>query len=159
MSNFAVCQLENNDNIDINIRLLRPRNLASIRLKMVKYGELVDGDFTLQVVSEGSVLGQSVITYDMFNTVGATYAHGYFNFELENAVRVNVDRTTGYAELTLRLTISNHTNSDDVYMGLVKAHEFKVSDEYGEYPINADTDSLKSWFSPYSIELITYSNI
>jgi len=158
MSNLVVNQLENNDIINIKVRFPQSKTLHSVRLKMLKHGVISDGEFKLDVLEGSDVLATSTLGPSDFAQVTASFAHGYFKFNLPYPVRINISRDVGYIEINLRLSVTSHTNSDTSFIGLIKQHEFKFVDEYGTYPTQASTDSDKAWYAPYGVELYTYSN-
>lgn len=157
MSMLVVDQLKNNSNVDINIRTQYSKSIHAVRLKMIKHGVISDGEFKLQLVEGGEVLAESVLDLDELSNL-ATYAHGYFKFELPYTVRVNSSNNVETTDVTFRVTVSNHTDSDDNYLALVKQHEYKYISEFGSYPAPANTEAEKAWYSPYGIQLYTYSN-
>ena len=157
MSNLVINQLENNDSLDIRVRFPKSKTIHTLRLKMLKHGVISDGEFKVEILDGSDVLATSTLGYADFSEL-ATYAHGYFKFDLPYPVKVNASRITGYTEITLRVTVTGHTNSESNYIGLIKQHEYKFIDEFGVYPVKATTASEKAWYAPYGVELYTLSN-
>ena len=133
-------------------RFTEPTMILAIRVKMIKHGTIADGTLTLDVLDGATVIGTSTITAAEFETVGATYAHGYFTFEFPSHIAVNLNRNTDYQEVTYRFTMSGHTQDFDNYVGLVRQFESPFVDEFGTRPA-ASTPEQDGWYNPYGIEI------
>ena len=157
MSHLAINQLSNNDQVDINVRFNESKTLYALRVKLYKHNVIPDGDFKITILDGATVLAESTLTYADFAQVTGTFAYGYFKFDLPYSVRVNVG-SVGYQDITFRMTVSNHTNSDNAFIALVKQHELKYITEFGTYPVEASTLEEQSWYSPYGLELYTLTN-
>lgn len=157
MSLLVVNQLKNNEAVDINLRINKSKTIHAVRIKMLKHGTIADGVFKLEVMDGASVLDESALDMTKVAALG-TYAQGYFKYELPYPIRINVSASSNYTEITFRISVSGHTDSDSTYLGLIKQHEFKYITEYGVYPSPATMDEGRAWYSPYGLELYTYSN-
>jgi len=155
MSYLAVSSFDDDfTTVDIGMRVTSLVMIKAIRFKMFKHGTIADGTLTLQVLNEDdTVIGTKAITAAELNTgIPATYAHGYLNFQFDEQVCINKDEGDDYIELTLRLTMSGHTEDTSNYVALVRQFEGEFVDEYGSRP-TADSPEMDGWFNPYGVEI------
>lgn len=155
MSYLATDQLKN-QTINIPLRLLKSATIAAIRLKVFKNGVLTDGSFSLSLESDGQVLGEVAITgQEISEAVTGTYAIGYLRWQFANPIRVNKKSDVGYVDVNLKLVVSGLTESDSIYLALVRQHEFKFITEFGAEAPPAAPDYEAAWYSAYGMEVYT----
>jgi hypothetical protein len=132
-------------------RITSPVAITVVRANMLKHGTISDGTLTLDILDGATVIGTSTITAAEFETVGATYAHGYFSFPLDGATMINL-QSEAYKEITYRFTMSGHTNDVNNYVGLIRQFDDPFVSEFGSRP-TASTAADDGWFNPYGIEI------
>lgn len=155
MSYLAIEQLENNVPVIQQIRLFKGTNLEAIRLHMVKFGVLTDGIVTLGIYDGVSLLGSMSLSYQEFNTLDL-YFHGMIRFLPSTAIALRKNFKDPYMVLDLKITFSDHTNSDEAFLGLVK-EPYPTIELYNESSIpDSTTETVRIWHLPYGIEI--YSN-
>ena len=137
---------------DLNHKISRTTVFNLVRFKMLKHGTITDGTLTLEVFDGAISLGSTSITFTEFETVGATYAYGYFRFEFDEPIAVNIDNTIVDKELIFRVTMSGHTENSNKYIGMLREFENPIITEYGSRPatVSAEEDG---WFNPFGIEI------
>lgn len=155
MSFLAIEQLENDTPIYQKIRLLRSTNLEAIRLNICKSGNLTDGIVSIEVLNAAHSLGTLNLSYEDINTVGTNF-HGYIRFLPDTAISIRKLSSEPHIELTLKVTIVAHTNSDNAFISLVK-EPYPFVDQYNisnnpNSPANLEIDV---WYRPFGIELYT----
>ena len=154
MSYLAANSFDNSfTTIDIGMRITRSVMIKAIRVKMLKHGTIADGTLTLEVLTDdGTSLSSKSITAAQFNEVNATYAHGYFKFEFDEQVCINLLDSDTFIPIVIRLTMSGHTEDTDNYVALVRQFDGEFVEEYGDRPAST-TPEDDGWFNPYGIEI------
>jgi len=138
--------------LDTGMKVIGTQTIQAIRVKILKHGIIADGTLTLEVLEGARSLGSVGITYSEFNSVGGTYAWGFFAFNFSDAISINTAEDTTETELTLRFTMSGHTPDDDNYIALVRQFESEFVEEFGirPTPVSPEQDG---WNNPWGIEL------
>lgn len=154
MSYLAVNSFDDDfTTVDIGMRITESVMIKAIRMKMFKHGTIADGTLTLQVLNDNdTVIGTQSITHTQFNEISGTYAHGYINFQFDEQVCINKDENDSYIQLTLRLTMSGHTEDTNNFVALVRQFDGEFVDEYGTRPTSISPEE-DGWFNPYGVEI------
>jgi hypothetical protein len=139
--------------VDTGFRALTGSMIEAIRFKMIKYGTIADGTLTLDVINDDSVvIGTQTVTAAQFNTISGTYAHGYIGFIFNEPICINKSSEDTYIQLTLRLTMSGHTEDTNNYVGLIKQFDDPFVTEYGSRQPTVSPE-VDGWFNPYGVEV------
>ena len=139
-----------NAGITQKIKITKTMKTSSIRLGLIK-GGTVDGDVTLTILDGATELASATRTGAEFNAL-ATYAHGFFYFDLK--VALGVLDTEADHEYTLKV-VYDGAESEVNYIGLKKAHENNTVLAYGSN--QSDGVPISDTFAPYEIELYRWS--
>lgn len=132
-------------------RITSPAAFTAVRARMIKHGTISDGTLTLDILDGATVIGTSSITAAQFESIGGTYAHGYFTFELDSATVVNL-KDTPYKEITYRFSMAGHTYDANNYIGLIRQFDDPFVDEHGVRPVSVSPED-DGWFNPYGVEV------
>lgn len=127
--------------------------LHAVRLQLLKHGTLTDGTLNISIKDGSDTVATKTITYTEFETVGATYAHGFFSVEFNTALGGRQDAEDAH-EYTLSLSMSGHTDSESVFIGWLRDWENPIVELYGSNQTDGIADS--DTFSANGIEFYTY---
>lgn len=154
MSYLAVTPFDN-DNLALSAtqRITASTVITDVRAKMLKHGTISDGTLTLDILDGATVIGTSSITASEFESVGSTYAHGYFRFTLDSATAINLG-SEAYKEITYRFTMSGHTVDASNYVGLIRQFDDPFVSEHGTRPASVSPED-DGWYNSYGIEVYT----
>ncbi len=154
MSHLAVNSFDDAfTTIDIGMRVTELAMITNVRMNMIKHGTIADGTLTMDILDAGSVvIATKALTAADFNTISGTYAHGYVNFAFDEQICVNLLESDTYAQITVRLTMSGHTEDVNNFVGLVRQFDNPFITEYGTRPAPS-TPEDDGWFNPYGVEV------
>ncbi len=153
MSYLAITKFDT-DTTEIQMKIRFEHNclIKAIRLKVLKHGVLADGNVTLQVLnSDNKDIGSKTLSYEDINQIQGTYAHGFIKFEFDEQVAINKSEGSQYIEVTIKVTMTDHTHDHDNYFALIR-EENPYFDEFGTRPTTSG-DEEDIWFNPYGIEI------
>lgn len=152
-----------------NHRMLANVNIRGIRAEIYKHGLYTGTSITMDVYNGVDLLGSKTLTASDINlNIPATYAHGYMHFEFDNSIYVDLDESTDYTEIQLRITCNGYTFSESNYFGILKRFDNPIVSEYpnptivGEFGGDGhlmETDEGKASTRPYSIEIYEVNNM
>lgn len=137
--------------IEADQRIEESVAITTIRARMIKHGTISDGTLTLDILDGATVIGTGSVTASEFESVGATYAYGYFNFELDGPTVINI-QDTPYKEITYRFTMSGHTYDANNWVGLIRQFDRPYVGEFGARPASVSPED-DGWFNSYGIEV------
>jgi hypothetical protein len=154
MSYLAIDTFDNTfTTVDIGMRVTSLAMITNIRMHMVKHGTIADGTLTMDILDAGdNVIATKALVYTDFAAVTATYAYGYFNFDFDEQICVNKLTTETYTQVTIRLTMSGHTEDTSNYLALVRQFDNPFITEYGSRPPTGSAES-DGWYNPYGVEV------
>lgn len=163
MTTLVAQILKNGESIEQKIRLYESVYIKCVKLHVLRNGVLTDGNLTLEVYDNTTLVGSETITHTQLNSTTGTYWHGkvVFVFDSSKFFSMLSSSNKNYNELTLKFTLSDHTNRDDVFIGICRDHEkylknditdFKNPPLYGEYTENG-VSAPYSESNPVSIEI------
>lgn len=130
--------------------------IQAIRVKMIKHGTIADGELSLEVLEGAKSLGGTTITAAEFNSITGTFAWGYWAFNFDEAIAINVTDETIETDLTFRFTMSGHTEDNDNYVGLIRQFESTFVPEFGDR-LPSISPEQDGWQNPWGIEIFTLS--
>lgn len=152
MSHFTINKFDNStQEISFKLRIEENCSIQAIRLKVLKCGALQDGELTLKLSSNSNVIGTKSLSIENINTIEGTYAHGFMKFEFTEQVIINKDQYSPYAEITVTLSMTDHTEDSNNYFALIR-EEAPFTEEFGDRP-PLISDDIDTWFNPYGIEI------
>lgn len=153
MTTLVTEQMYNDTPLEQEIRVYKSFYAKVIRFQIYKEGVLPDGILTLEIYDGVNLLSSKQITYEDINEITTSkYWHGYVSFEFDDAVFLSVNKIDNYKEYTLKLTLSDHTDSDEKYIGVCRCwekylkntlEEFRYAPLYG----NETSDGITASFS------------
>jgi hypothetical protein len=154
MSYLAIEQLENEVSIEQKFKVTRSMNLEAVRLNMCKVGNLLNGTITVQILNNEILLGQMVSSCSELNTVGTNF-HGMISFFSDSPIAIRKSPSKELLELTLRVTLSEHTDSDEAYLGLIRNPDPATPTYNPENNPNPSDPAIDVWYLPFGLELYT----
>lgn len=158
MSILAVNSLQ--DSIAVTQTIYTSRNITvdGIRVHMLKLGVLTDGTITLLVKVNGTTVKTLTKSYTEFNTLGTEW-HGMKSWAFDNPLIIKRLPTLTENTIEFVLTISSHTDSDTVFLSIVKSSDVVGTIRHipaGSYYATYGADSAEDVYNnPYDIELYT----
>ena len=132
-------------------RITSPATITVVRARMLKHGTISDGTLTLDILDGATVIGTASISASEFESVGGTYAYGYFSFPLDSATVINLIDTP-YKEITYRFTMAGHTYDTNNYIALIRQFDRPFVGEHGIRPVAVSPED-DGWFNSYGIEV------
>lgn len=153
MSTLLSNQLKNTVAQTQDFRVKKPVVLHAVRVYLMKHGTLVDGTLNIKIKDGSDVVATKTIPYTEFETVGATYAQGYFSVEFNAALGGRQDGEASH-EYTLELEMTGHTDSDSVFVSWLRDWENPIVDLYGSNQTSGVADS--DTYSANGIEFYVY---
>lgn len=151
---LALTSLENGDIIETSIRIEETMLIRGFRLGLYKHNT-PDGTLTLDVYDGATLIKSSSVTMAALDADVGTYFHGMVLFDLGiGGISVGLTSDTTYKELTLKITLSSHTDDSGNYVGLINqptAAEFV--DSYGDMFQTGQTDEQLAYQRPYQVEV------
>lgn len=126
-------QLYNDSIIEQNIRIFKSMYVKVIRLHLYKNGNLSDGNLTLSIFDGATLISSKTLTYSEINEVDGTYWHGNISFEFDDAVFLSINPKEAYKEYTLKIVITDHTDSESIYLCVCKDYEKYISNTITEF--------------------------
>lgn len=155
MSDLAINKFQDDfATIDVGLTITRACVIKAIKVKMLKHGTIADGSLNLEVFDGARSLGSKTITAADFNTISATYAWGYIAFEFDESITMNIVDGGASVALTLRFTMSGHTEDNNNYVALIRQFENEFVSEFGSRP-SAVSNEEDGWYNPYGIEIVS----
>lgn len=133
MTTLVVQDMDNNTEIDLEIRIYRSMYLKNTRVHLFKQGTLTDGVLDLDIYDGATLVGTKQITYTQINTIPGSYFHGWVSFEFDEPIFLSKDPTSTFKEYIFKFTLSGHTDDDDIYLGLCRDYEKYVRNTVAEY--------------------------
>lgn len=150
-------------------RMLENVNIRGIRPEIYKHGSFSGTSITLDVYNGSNLLGTKTLTADEINTgITGTYSHGYLFFEFDDSIYVDLDESTDYSEIEIRIRCNGYTFSESNYFSILKRFDNPIVDEYPNSIVTAEfggdghlmtTDEGKASTRPYSIEIYEVNNM
>lgn len=157
---LALTSLINNETITTGLRVSKSMTIRGLRLGLYKHNT-PNGTLTLDIYDGATKIGTSNVTMTALDTAVGTYFHGMILFDLgDSGLRINKDPETTYKELSLKITLSSHTDDTNNYLGLINqpvAAQFV--DSFGNYHDPSQTDEQLTYSQPYQIEIYKIGNI
>ena len=150
---LSIDEMKNNDTISTLIRIDKTMTIRALRIGLYKHAT-PDGTLSLAIKDGGTTIAsQSLLMSDLDATVGS-YFHGLVKYELDG-LRINLESTEAYKELTLEFTLTGHTDDSDNYIALIKQPQAdQFVDKFGTiaYEDGQSAEQLEH-FQPFMIEL------
>ena len=157
MSTLLIDELYDGINFDQPITIERDLNIIHVRPWIMKWGTLVDGDFTCEVYDGATLLATSTISYTDINAEFTDdYAHGFIRFDFDS-LSLRIPEGSIDKEYTFRFYMDNHTTDASNFISIVRRWEAKVYDTYGTGVI--DNEAPNDSVEPAGIELYNYKLI
>lgn len=120
---IALTSLENGDTIETDIRIEETMLIRGIRLGLYKHNA-PDGTLTLAIYDGATQIASKAVTMAELDAAVGTYFHGMVLFDLgTGGASVRLASGTTYEELTLKITLSGHTDDADNFIGLINQPE------------------------------------
>ena len=152
---LSVLQLENNETISTGLRINKTMTIRAIRLGLYKHNT-PDGTLTITLKDGATTIGTESVTMASLDATVGTYFHGFMLYDLETPIRVNVDPTTSYKELSLEISLTSHTDDPSNYIALQKTIEGAYITPHGTITNESDmTVEQLTHFAPYMLEIYT----
>ena len=131
-----------------NFTIDRDLDICSIRVHLYKHNTATT-DLTLRLYQDAELLREVTITAAEINEcVPATYAHGMFNFDLENLA---LRRKEGETSTVYRWELEGTGGSDTNFMAVVRIYENKIYETTGEGVV--DGEAPNDYVEPFHFEL------
>lgn len=152
MTTLVTEKLSNGESVEQKIRLYKSVYIKCIRVHVLRNGILSDGNLTLDVYDGTTKVASKTITHTKLNSIPGTYWHGMISFVFDNAPFFSMlsSSNKNYKELTLKFTMSGHTDRDNKFLCICydyekflrnKITDFKNPPLYGEFTEDGLTTS------------------
>jgi len=138
------------------IKIFKDTNIKHIRPWVYIQGDLVDGDFQLEIKEGNTSLSIVSIGYAKINAfTKLQYSHGFIRFDFKSLV-LRVPEGATEKEYTFEFSMINHTRDASNYLSIVRRWEDKTYVTYGDV-INGE--GINDSIEPAGLEIYEYSKI
>lgn len=138
-----------------NIKITSDIDVHAIRPWVYLHNELQDGDLQIEILQGVNLLMSNSVNYTDINAAKTqSYAHGFMTFRFD-ALALRIPEGLLDQEYTIRLSMINHTEDPNNFLGMVRRWEAKTYPTYGD--VDGSGEAINDAVEPLGLELFEYT--